>query len=327
MSTDNAQVTRGWEKYVLHWTVHPRRDRAWYDAEVASQSMTAEKIAQELNVSFIASLGRRVYPKYVEELHMEGAPLCNASAAYYPNRPLCIACDFNHDPLVWELFQVHNTFPPYRVIGEICQRNAIVEDAINEFIIRFAAESRVKALLARNDGWESLYGAHGICQAGEAGHRTPVVIYGDATEEKSTHHTRVRTYAEMRAKLRDAGFTVQMKVPPANPPIARRIEVHNDALSRNLVVVSEECVELRKDYESGVWDGAQHDIDQKTEDDDGSHLTRSHASSAFGYALHILHKVIASNVASTRTPTDRLGSPRDMGLDFIRGWNRPLQRA
>ena len=316
-----------WERYTLHWSSHPRRDRTWYDREIASQSMTAESIAQELDISYVASLGRRVYPKYIESVHMAGGSLCRfATCEYFPNRPLCICADFNHDPLVWEIVQMHNTPPFYHVIGEICQRNAIVDDALNEFVLRFSARSRVDALLARNDGWESLYGGHGLCNAGEDGHKAPVWVYGDATEEKSTHLTRVKTYNDIRAKLKDQGFTVSMKVPPANPPIARRIEVHNDALSRNFVLVSPECEQLRKDYELGIWDGLQKDMNQKTEDDDGSHLTRSHASSAFGYFLAVVHKVRSSDQAAARLAEQGHRGIRDIGQAFIDSWSKPLSR-
>lgn len=291
--------------------------------------MTAESVAQELDISYVASLGKRVYPKYIEDLHMEGGALCDANAGYNGARPLCICCDFNHDPLIWELVQIHNTPPLYRVIGEICQRNAIVDDALREFFVRFGARERVNAMLSRNDGWESVYGGKGICQAGELGHTTPVIVYGDSTEEKRTVHNRVKTYQEIKAKLRDDfGFRdVRLKVPPANPPVERRIQVHNDALSRNLIIVAPGCEQLRKDYENGIWDGGQKDMDQRAEDDDGSHLTRSHASSAFGYFLSVVHRVTATNVASSRVPMDLEGRPKSISRDFINAWNRPVRGA
>ena len=320
--------TSSWERYTLHWRQHPRRDEAWYQHQIESQSMTEEAIAQELDVSYKGSLGKRVYPKYVEDLHLDGGSLAKEATQYMPNRPLIICCDFNHDPLIWEVVQIFNTPPFYRVIGEICQRNAIVDDAIREFIVRFGTSSRVQAMLARNEGWGSLYGSKGICQAGESGHLGPVVIYGDATEEKSTVHNRVKTYQEIKAKLKDEGGfrDVQLKVPPANPPIERRHQVVNDALSRNLVLVAVECEQLRKDFEQGVWDGAQKDMNQHTIDDDGSHLTRSHASSALGYFLCRVHKVTATDSARAVVPQDNIGSPTSLGQRFIQGWNSPVRR-
>ena len=316
-----------WEGLFLHWSTHPMRaDGKWKAREIARNAMTAEMIAQELEGDFLGSKGKRVYPKYVEEKHRDGASLCDIGAIYHPDRPLNLCCDFNYDPLVWELVQIWHTAPLYRVVGEICRRDAMFLDGVWEFIVRFGNRTYVEKLFANHPGWDSIYGGSGICVAGDQGHRAPVVIYGDATEEKSTHMSRVKTYDDIVGKLREAGFTVSRKVPPSNPPIARRIELHNDALDRNLIVVATECEELRKDYLRGTWDRAQKDMDQLHEDDDGTHLTRSHGSSAFGYFLARHHKVGTSGGAASRTPEDRTGSPKSLGSDFIKSWNRPVRR-
>jgi hypothetical protein len=326
---DPPNPNKHWIKLALHWSTHPlRSDGKWKARELNRKSMTAEMIAQEYEIDFLGSKGRRVYPKYIEERHRSGASLCPIPAIYHPYRPHALCCDFNHDPLVWELVQIYAQPPNYRVVGEICRRDAMFLDGVWEFIVRFASRAYLDKFLAEPEhhGWESIYGGGGVCIAGDQGHLAPIVIYGDATEEKKTHMTCVKTYDDIVGKLKAAGFDVRRKVPPSNPPVDRRIETHNDALDRNLVVVALECEQLRKDYLHGTWDHSQKDMEQHKEDDDGSHLTRSHGSSAFGYFLYQHHKVGTSGGAATRTPVDKTGSPKSLGSDFIKSWNRPVRR-
>lgn len=281
-----------WARLSVHWTQHPSRDATWFDSE--SSNMTAEAVAQELNIGYERSLVGRVYPKFSYDRHVSGAAFCEASTDYDPGRPLYLCMDFNHDPLIWEIVQPHSAKPVFRVIGEICRRNANYEDAWNEFIVRFASRQRVNYLLSRHPEWERLYGAKGMCQAGEQGHVNDVIIFGDATEEKSSLHSRVKPYAMIVAALRDANFTVKMSVPVVNPPVITRHETVNDVLSKDFLAIDPSAEQLIKDCESGVWNGQQTDMDQHKKDDDGSLLTRSHASSGLGYMLVIKHKVASS---------------------------------
>ncbi len=283
-----------WKRITLHWSQHPERDQAWYDTLANSGSMTAEKLAIEVDISYERSVGGRVYPKFVRDLHVMGGTLCDADATYQPSRALCLCMDFNHDPLVWVLLQAYPSAPPFRVVGEIVRRSATYEDAINEFVVRFGKRSRVDWLLKRYDDWTELYTKHGICQAGDDGHHGDVLIYGDATEEASNLHSRVKPYQMIQSALKQHGFRVKMHVPSFNPPVIHRIETFNDALSKRLLVMHPSAVELIKDCEGGVWDTQQNDMNQRKLDDDGSGLTRSHASSAVGYYLVQKHRVATS---------------------------------
>ena len=284
---------RHWERYSIHWSQHPQRDRAWYDAIVASHTMTAEAIAQELDISYERSLVGRVYPKFVYDLHVAGGALalCVAPLSVQPNRPLYLCCDFNVDPLVWLIVQPYPERPFWRVVSQICRRNATLEDGWNEFILRYAGAPVVHRLLHEHPDWEERYGAQGVMVCGEGGHQADLEIYGDATEEKRTLYSRVKAYAMISSALRQASFRPKLCVPPSNPPIRVRHETMNDALSRNLVLCDPSCEELIKDWESGVWDGSGRDMEQRTADDDASGLTRSHASAALGYLLCRKHRV------------------------------------
>lgn len=293
-----------WKRLTLHWSQHPERDQAWYDTLAASGSMTEQKLAAEQDISYAHSLGHRVYPKFVRDLHVSGGALCDTPTAYVPMRPLYVCMDFNRDPFIWVLVQVYAMPPLFRVIGEICRRDATHEDMVLEFVIRFGNRQRVDFLLAKSPDWRDLYGRRGICQAGSDGHQQDVVLHGDATENKETVYGNTKMYGMIHAALQGHGFRVKMAVPPQNPPIMHRIETVNDVLSRKYIAIDPSAEQVIRDFESGVWNRQQTDMNQLALDDDGSGLTRSHASSALGYFLVLKHKVATTAqkaVARART--------------------------
>lgn len=318
-----------WERLTIHWSQHPRRDKAWYDAQC--RMMTAEAIAQELDLNYVKALGGRVYSSFIAERHVMGGTLCPVAApamragetstpcAYDPARALLLTCDWNYDPLVWLVVQIYATGPPFRVIDEILRRSATKEDGIREFVLRYGSRHLVDRLLAENPEWADEYAVGRQCLAGPEGHRMPMVIYGDATEEKSTVHNRVKTYQQLKNEFRNAGFDVRLKVPGANPPRQHRIETVNHALANLVVVFAPHVVELRKDCESGVWNGQRTDMDQTTEDEDGSGLTRSHASSALGYLLCVEYKAGTSAIPTSRSTTP-VSVASLLRPSFVRGW-------
>lgn len=309
--------SRHWQCYTVHWSLHPEHDQAWYKRQIDSASMTEESVAQELDISYTLSLGRRVYPAFNVEKHMAGQPLAKlGSVGYSPNRPIYLCCDFNVDPLVWVLVQPYNDPPYYRVFGEICRRNATIDDALYEFVYRFGSESAITVLNQQHEDWEDIYGVNGKMEAGLGGHTLQVVIFGDATEDKSTVYSRVKAYAHMRGVLRDNGFDVVQRVPEKNPPRHHRFQTVNHALRKDQVVLSWMAEQLRLDFETGVWNSQGTDMVQ-ADDGDGSGLTRSHASSALGYMLCKLHKLESSEIVKARSkPRARTA----MLPKFMRGW-------
>jgi len=66
------------EVLTLHWKLHPEKDEEWYEKE--KKRRTPEEIAQELDISYSASVTGRVYPEVdgievVEDDHNPGLPL------------------------------------------------------------------------------------------------------------------------------------------------------------------------------------------------------------------------------------------------------------
>jgi len=285
-----------WSRITIHWRQHPERDDQWY--ERATRDMTPEAVARELDIAYELALSDRVYARFAHEVHVAGGTLCPVRELRYdPSRALYLTCDFNVDPLVWEIAQLYPDRPQYRVIDEISCRNAIIDDAVAEFIARYANRSRAEQMVSVLPQLSDVLPQTDPIP-GPAGHGQPVLIYGDATEERASVHSRQRAYERIKQLLAQAGWEVKLCVPPRNPPRLDRIELVNRMLAQQEIVISPVCEELRKDFDGAVWNTAHTDVDQTTPDDDGSGLTRSHASAALGYLLCARRG--AKDVARTR---------------------------
>lgn len=60
----------------LHWSKHPHKDRAWYDAK--KKTMEPHQIAQELDIDYSSSKSGRVYKRFDKQYHV-------AKDIIYPN--------------------------------------------------------------------------------------------------------------------------------------------------------------------------------------------------------------------------------------------------
>lgn len=289
---DAHEIGCHWERFRIHWSLHPERDRAWFEAMCAEGSLTEEQIAQEWEIDYNKSIGRRVYPAYREELHVAGGIQAAASeCVYQPGRPIYLTCDFNHDPLVWLIFQTVDASPRFRAIGEICLRDAIVDDGVMAFIVRYGSAEAVARLEDANPDDAAKHARGGRLLAGTAGHLWPIVLTGDKSEQKLQVYTRTKAYDHMKHLLVTlGGFDVRVRLPEQNPRVEHRLRISNDVLRKRLLLIAPECEQLRKDYQEGVWNTQETDMAQG-KDDDGTGLTRSHASSAAGYLFCQLHKL------------------------------------
>lgn len=57
----------------LHWSRHPRKDKAWYDREKAT--MDDWQVAQELDISYERSRRGRIYKRFDRSLHVAPQPI------------------------------------------------------------------------------------------------------------------------------------------------------------------------------------------------------------------------------------------------------------
>lgn len=72
----------------IHWSLHPLKDRAWYEFEKSRRS--EEEVAQELDISYNKSQTGRVYPEWGDTYVETGF------FPYDPGLPLYVAWDFGN---------------------------------------------------------------------------------------------------------------------------------------------------------------------------------------------------------------------------------------
>lgn len=75
------------KRFSLHWTLHPFKDEAWYEAEKARR--TPQELAQEVDISYTASMSSVVYEQF-NEVPIGRGP----NFDYHPGLPLFRFWDF-----------------------------------------------------------------------------------------------------------------------------------------------------------------------------------------------------------------------------------------
>lgn len=92
----------------LHWKLHPLKDQAWYEAEIARR--TPEEVSREIDINWEGSITGRVYPE-VGHVRVGSFP-------YRPDWPLYVSHDPGHRPDPWALgwFQRNPDTDRYRLV-------------------------------------------------------------------------------------------------------------------------------------------------------------------------------------------------------------------
>ena len=176
-------------------------------------------------------------------------------AVYDPGKPICLACDFNIDPMAWVLAQIHineqSRLPEVRVFDEIFLRNSNTVEACEEFKSRYP------------------------------NHKTGLVLYGDATGEARHTSSNVTNWKIIQSELERYG--VQKNVPLKNPAERDRINSVNamicNSKKQRRVLVNPKCKRLIGDLEQVAYKEGSTQIDKTR------NLLLTHPSDAFGYLV------------------------------------------
>ncbi|MBW2618822.1 MAG: phage terminase large subunit [Deltaproteobacteria bacterium] len=196
---------------------------------------------QYLEGRFVNTTSGRVYPAFDRRLHLR--PL-----KYDPDLPLCLAADFNVNPMLWLIIQ-HEGGRIF-VLDEIVLAEADTGQAALEFLSR-----RPEA-------------------------RAGVEVFGDATgRRRDTRQVGRTDYAIIKEIIPAA----RLKVPQANPPVKDRINAVSarlkNARGEVRLTIDPSCRELIADLESLRWVQSS----QGGALIDKGDPKRSHASDALGY--------------------------------------------
>jgi hypothetical protein len=90
---------RGFLIAAVHFSVDPERHSGWVLAERPKYATEADW-NREQNLDFRQVVGDPAYPNWSDSIHIDD------SVHAIPGLPLCVACDFNVNPCVWEICQI-----------------------------------------------------------------------------------------------------------------------------------------------------------------------------------------------------------------------------
>lgn len=114
---------------------------------------------------------------------------------YNKNLPIVLACDFNVDPMCWEI--AHKDDENFYYFDELAIENTSTQACIEEFIRRYPD------------------------------HRAPIIICGDASGDWRNAAAEATNYMIIRNALMNKGYEVEFKLRNFNPPVLRRIQAFN----------------------------------------------------------------------------------------------------
>jgi hypothetical protein len=243
---------RGFTVLPIHYSHDPEKVGDWAASEMEKYKKDYGDWEgtwnREMELDFTSVPGALAYPSFSEVNTQRGL-------AYNESLPLCLACDFNVEPMVWEIAQVVNDTVLF--IDEIKLGPTSVEDMVREFRNRYPA------------------------------HPAEVWIYGDSTGNKRTSQTSKSDYDLLRLHFRSYPSPRVFKVSFSNPPVKERVNAVNLKLRGTdgrpgILIDPDKCRELVRDLkEVIIKDGKV----VKTSNRDDPYFARTHASDSAGYLI------------------------------------------
>lgn len=208
---------------------------------------------QEIMGEFVVFEGQ-VY--YTFNRHKNASDLAFKKAQYNPHIPLRLCCDFNIDPMAWEICQFGVDSKGEREvywIDEIYLRNSNTIDCCEEFKRR--------------------YHKHG----------SGLYLYGDATGKNRSTTSNVTNWQIIKTELQR--FRPISKVPVHNPAQKNRINATNGMIRNSkgqvrTFVNPKNCKHLIRDFEQVAYKAGAPVIDGGTS---GKKKLLTHPSDAAGY--------------------------------------------
>ena len=175
----------------VHYSHDPTKD-AEFIRNLRQSYDRKEDWDREMEMDFTSQLGAAAYSSFNQALHVKDG------IKYNRGLPLCLACDFNVDPCVFEICQIRggNLY----VIDEISIGPTSIPDMITEFRNRYPD------------------------------HPADLHLYGDANGMKRNVSTEKSEFQLMQIHLQGYPSSVIMKVSPNQPVPRSRIDSFNHRL-------------------------------------------------------------------------------------------------
>jgi len=243
----------------VHYTHDPDKQSA--DWKIAEQNKYKREAVdwqrdwdKEMELDFTAVSGSPAYPNF-RELNLK------THLSVVEDLPICLCCDFNVEPMVWEIAQII-TIQGERVpffMDEIMISPGTVDMMVEEFRNRYPD------------------------------HQAEVWVYGDSTGKGRTYQTGKSGYDLIRLAFRGYASSLRFRIPPKNPDQRDRLNAFNLKLRNpdghaRCFIHKTKCPQLIKDFREVVTkeDGTKIVKVSKREN---PYFWRTHASDAAGYFI------------------------------------------
>lgn len=241
---------RGFIIVPVHYSHDPERTSQWVLAERPKYARQ-EDWNREQEIDFRQVVGDPAYPNWADSIHVD------ADAHLVDGLPLCVACDFNVNPCVWEICQiVRGSY--LHVLDEIALGPIDVDGMVKELRNRYPT------------------------------HSAPIIFYGDATGKALSVHSNMGCWDLCRLHMAGYPVPVEYRVPQSNPAVSERLGAVSarlrDASGKSWVRVHPRCAELIQDGNEVVLDDRGTKEKQVYDREDPYHR-RTHAFSAVGYLI------------------------------------------
>lgn len=248
---DPIEHPGGWTIVPIHYSMDPEKSSEEWKAHVRGTYDREEDFNSEMELDFTAQLGAPAYPQFNEKLHVR------EKLRYTRNLPLCLCCDFNVDPCIFEVAQILGG--RLLVIDEIVLSPGDIPGMVREF---------------RNAYPDHPAGIH---------------VYGDSNGLSRTSQTQKSDYELIQIHMQGYPSEVKIKVSRAHPPSRARINALNHRLrgfeGKPMIFISSACKELIIDLNEVVMKPNGKDV-LKTYKSEDPYAKRTHASDALGYLVY-----------------------------------------
>lgn len=262
----------------IHYTHDPEKGMDWRNKEILRYQSKhnvdwQRRWNQEQEIDFTEVTGAVAYTSYGAHNELKGILL-------NPALPICIAMDFNVEPMTWEIFQIRHEKIYFfdEIVMSPCPG---VDHMVREFRNRYP------------------------------NHPHELWIYGDSTGMHRVSQTGKSDYAAVMLEFRGYSSPIQLKVPVKAPYEADRIAAFNRRLKGAdgevfCYIDPDKCPELIKDLKEVKKANGKIVKERNREK---MYFYRTHASDAAGYPIArewpVLNELVEQNLKSRKKPKKR----------------------
>lgn len=210
-------ATRDYELFTASTLENVHLDPSY--AEALRSTHDEQELKQKLGGQFVCISTGRVYKSFDRTKHVqETSPFDPEDAhAIVKFLPIALCCDFNRNPCVWEIAQMHQG--AVYVADEILLEDTTVDAMIDE-----------------------------VQRRGYHKHPSGIVVYGDPAGRALTVRTAKSDYQIMAMR----GLSRQV-VATSHPPVKDRTAAVDRLLRNDMMFINPRCKALIRDFERVSW--------------------------------------------------------------------------